>query len=249
VSRPGRDYTPRKFNKSKPSVDTSMPAPATGRRNIAQPQKKPSKAPNRAQQRQGGRTGQRQQRSQQRRREGQPLYDATWIRVLEHDIAEGVVTGFTEDSVIPCRIAIESDEALLPSTRVYVGGDGKGSPEGHILGGARMDKMTNSAKLDFPLILQLFVEEHGQHFVEAFFNKAGNLSLKQHAFELLSGIGNKKALQMAALRGSSGFSSMQELDEKCGIESAELLARRFFAEVEDRTLQPRLIDHLFPVNA
>ena len=140
-----------------------MPAPATGRREIAQPQKKPNNAPNRAQQRQGGRTGQRQQRSQQRRREGQPLYDATWIRVVEHDIAEGVVTGFTEDSVIPCRIAIESNEALLPSARVYVGGDGKGSPEGHILGGARMDKMTNSAKLDFPLILQLFVEEHGQH--------------------------------------------------------------------------------------
>ena len=118
-----------------------------------------------------------------------------------------------------------------------------------ILGGARMDKMSNSAKLDFPLIIQLFVEEHGKHFVDAFFNKAGNLSLKQHAFELLAGIGNKKALQMAELRGSSGFASMEELNEKCGIDSAELLARRFFSEVEDRTLQPRLIDHLFPVNA
>ena len=125
----------------------------------------------------------------------------------------------------------------------------EGDPEGSILGGARMDKMSNSAKMDFPLILQLFVEEHGKHFVDAFFNKAGNLSLKQHAFELLAGIGNKKALQMAELRGSSGFSSMAELNEKCGIDSAELLARRFFSEVEDRTLQPRLIDHLFPVNA
>ena len=245
MSRPGRDYTPRKFNKSKPSVDTSMPPPATGRKEIPNPQKKPEQQPRRQQRR----NNRGNQRPQQRRRDGQPLYDAKWVRVVEHDLAEGVVTGFTEDTVIPCRIAVESDEPLLPSMRIYVGGDGKGSPQGSIMGGARMDKMSNSAKLDFPLIIQLFVEEHGKHFVDAFFNKAGNLSLKQHAFELLAGIGNKKALQMAELRGSSGFASMEELNEKCGIDSAELLARRFFSEVEDRTLQPRLIDHLFPVNA
>ena len=249
MSRPGRDYTPRKFNKSKPSVDTSMPPPATGRKEIPQPQKKPEQQPRRQQRQPQRRNNRGNQRPQQRRRDGQPLYDAKWVRVVEHDVAEGVVTGFTEDTVIPCRIAIESGEVLLPNIRIYVGGDGKGSPEGSILGGARMDKMSNSAKLDFPLIIQLFVEEHGKHFVDAFFNKAGNLSLKQHAFELLAGIGNKKALQMAELRGSSGFASMEELNEKCGIDSAELLARRFFSEVEDRTLQPRLIDHLFPVNA
>ena len=58
------------------------------------------------------------QRPQQRRRDGQPLYDAKWVRVVEHDLSEGVVTGFTEDTVIPCRIAIETDEALLPSMRI-----------------------------------------------------------------------------------------------------------------------------------
>ncbi|MGB2175647.1 MAG: DUF655 domain-containing protein [Candidatus Poseidoniaceae archaeon] len=253
MSRPGRDYTPRKFNKAKPSVDTSMPPPATGRKEIPKPQKKPEQQPQqrqqRPQQRRNNRGNQRQQRPQQRRRDGQPLYEATWVRVVEHDMSEGVVTGFTEDTVIPCRIAVESSVQLMPSTRIYVRPDGKESPQGSILGGARMDKMSNSAKIDFPLIIQLFVEEHGKHFVDAFFNKAGNLSRKQHSFELLAGIGNKKALQMVELRGSSGFASMAELNEKCGIDSAELLSRRFFSEVEDRTLQPRLIDHLFPVNA
>ena len=80
-------------------------------------------------------------------------------------------------------------------------------------------------------------------------SRYGISSLKQHAFELLDGIGNKKEQQMVELRGSSGFASMAELNEKCGIDAAELLARRFFSEIEDRTLQPRLIDHLFPVNA
>jgi predicted nucleic acid-binding OB-fold protein len=177
------------------------------------------------------------------------LYDASWARVVEFDTGAGVITGFTEESLIPCRIGIETSEPILPSTRIYIGNGEGNAPKGTILGGAILDRMSNSAKLDFPLILQLFIEEFGMHFVQSFFNKAGNLSLKQHAFELLDGIGNKKAQQMVELRGSSGFASMSDLNEKCGIDAAELLARRFFSEIEDRTLQPRLIDHLLPVNA
>jgi predicted nucleic acid-binding OB-fold protein len=186
---------------------------------------------------------------QQRRKDASPLYDASWARVVEFDAGAGVITGFTEESLIPCRIGIETSEPILPSTRIYIGNGEGNAPKGTILGGAILDRMSNSAKLDFPLILQLFIEEFGMHFVQSFFNKAGNLSLKQHAFELLDGIGNKKAQQMVELRGSSGFASMAELNEKCGIDAAELLARRFFSEIEDRTLQPRLIDHLLPVNA
>ena len=252
MSRPGRDYTPRKFHKSTPDVDTSMPPPATGRKEIPKPQKKleQSSGQQRQQrpQQRGNRRGPRQQRPQQRRKDASPLYDAEWVRIVEFDASEGVITGFTEETLIPCRIGIESSEVLLPSSRIYIG-NGKGTPKGTILGGAKLDRMSNSAKLDFPLIIQLFVEEFGMHFIKSFFNKAGNLSLKQHAFELLDGIGNKKAQQMVELRGSSGFASMAELNEKCGIDAAELLARRFFSEIEDRTLQPRLIDHLFPVNA
>ena len=51
-----------------------------------------------------------------------------------------------------------------------------------------------SAVSDLPLVAQMFVEENQAHFIKAFFNIAGPLSLKQHAFELLPGIGKKKAL-------------------------------------------------------
>ena len=254
MSRPGRDYTPRKFNKSTPDVDTSMPPPASGRKEIPKPTKKPEQSgeprkQQRPQQRRGNRGQPRQERPQQRRKDASPLYDASWARVIEFNAGDGVITGFTEESLIPCRIGIESSEPILPSSRVYIGNGEGNAPKGMILGGAKLDRMSNSARIDFPLIIQLFVEEFGMHFIQAFFNKAGNLSLKQHAFELLDGIGNKKAQQMVELRGSSGFTSMAELNEKCGIDAAELLARRFFSEIEDRTLQPRLIDHLFPVNA
>ena len=65
-----------------------------------------------------------------------------------------------------------------------------------------------------------------------------------HAFELLSGVGSKKALEMVASRGRVGWESFAQLDEDCGINAAELLAKRFVSEIEDRSLEPRLIDLL-----
>ena len=75
------------------------------------------------------------------------------------------------------------------------------------------------------------------------------MSLKQHAFELLSGVGNKKAMQMVEARGSTGFESLNALNESCNIDAGELLAKRFLAEIEDRNIQPRLLDLLLPVKA
>ena len=67
--------------------------------------------------------------------------------------------------------------------------------------------------------------------------------------ELLPGIGNKKAMQMVEQRGSSGFTDIEQLNETCNIDSCELLAKRFVNEIEDKTLQPRLSELLFPVTA
>ena len=130
-------------------------------------------------------------------------------------MSEGIVTGSLKTPSFLAELVIESSEALPQACASTLEAMAKARLRVHTE--EPMDKMSNSAKMDFPLIMQLFVEEHGKHFVDAFFNKAGNLSLKQHAFELLAGIGNKKALQMAELRGSSGFSSMQELNENVAL--------------------------------
>ena len=52
---------------------------------------------------------------------------------------------------------------------------------------------------------------------------------------------------MVEQRGSSGFSSFEQLNESCGVDAAELLAIRFQSELKDRTLQPRLTELLLPV--
>ena len=70
------------------------------------------------------------------------------------------------------------------------------------------------------------------------------MSLKFHAFQLLPGIGNSKALQMVKERGVTGWNACDEVDEACGIESVRLLAERYVKEMEDVAQTPRLLDLL-----
>ena len=77
-----------------------------------------------------------------------------------------------------------------------------------------------------------------------FYNRANNLSLKFHAFQLLPGIGNSKAIQMVQARGLAGWSSFEEIDEACGIDSVRLLAERYLKEMRDVAQTPRLLDLL-----
>jgi predicted nucleic acid-binding OB-fold protein len=60
----------------------------------------------------------------------------------------------------------------------------------------------------------------------------------------LAGVGNKKAMEMVASRGRAGWENFSQLNEDCNINAAELLAKRFVSEIEDRSLEPRLIDLL-----
>ncbi len=175
-----------------------------------------------------------------------------WARVIEHDTKEHVVTAMSEKTLAFCRLKVRTDCGVMtPSQRLYIGTDAAQREQvTGILGMARRDRMSNMAKMDMPLVVQMFVEEHAQYFVDEFYNKAGPISLKVHGFELLPDVGKKKAGQMVAARNSVGvFASLEELNTSCNIDAAELLARRFVQELEDPAMAPRLTELLLPVEA
>tara|TARA_B100001250_G_scaffold413470_1_gene447737 strand:- start:408 stop:1196 length:789 start_codon:yes stop_codon:yes gene_type:complete len=185
----------------------------------------------------------------QKQRRPTPLDDEIWGRVIENDAKQNVIVAFGESKMMLGRYTAKNTEISVGS-RIYVGVDSsKRKDVGDILGMARMDRLSNAAASDLPLVIQLFIEDNEAYFIKAFFNIAGPLSLKQHAFELLPGIGKKKAMQMVEVRGSSGFSSIEHLNESCSIDAGELLAKRFVSEIEDRNIQPRLTELLLPVAA
>ena len=246
---------PKRNEKSQSRPSNYLPSrPAEGRKDIA---KKAEKKP---QQQKSNRQNFRPNNNRNRRQNDQrkakprvnkptPLDDEIWARVVEHDFENNVLTLLGESKFLLGRYRPKhTDKVLQLGQRVYVGVDRSKRVEvGDIMGMARLDKMSSGATKDLPIVIQRFIEENELYFIKSFYNPAGFLSLKQHSYELLHGIGNKKATQMVEQRGSSGFTSFEQINESCSIDAAELLTIRFQSELNDRNLQPRLSDLLLPV--
>lgn len=259
---------PRKREEPKPS-SFKMNPPPMGRAEVPKPQPKPDSA--KAERKQGGgrggqgtnRGGQRGgrqgprggrpqgRRDQPRRERPEDLKGENWARVVDHDTKSNIVTAMSENGMKFCRVKVKGGEVLNLNHRLYIGTDASQRNEvTEIVGMAHLDKMSNMARQNLPEAVQLFVEEHGQYFVDEFYNKAGPMSLKQHSYELWPDVGPVKARNMVKAREQVGvFASMGELNTLAKIKGAELLAQRFVEEIEDRTLNPRLIDLLLPVKA
>ncbi len=179
------------------------------------------------------------------------MKDESWARVLEHDVKGGVATVMAEKTLVFCRVKVKGSDVMPVNQRIYIGKDAsKRTDVAAIIGMAHLDKMSNMARQDLPNLVQLFIEEHAQYFVDEFYNKAGPMSLKQHSYELLPDVGPVKARNMVKARDQVGvFASMDELNALAKVKGAELLAQRFVEEIEDKTLVPRLTELLLPVTA
>ena len=240
------------------SNSTSWSRPAEGRREVT-PARKPQPRQNAAPRRDNNRRNDNNRRGNQNRQgnrssrpqQKSPLMEEDWARVIDHDQTRNEVIAVSESKMLLCRLKPKAGiDPLLTTARVYIGTDSNLREHiDQVLGMTNIGRVANHVKADLPLVIQIFIEENEKHFIAAFFNVAGNMSLKQHAFELLSGVGNKKAMQMVEARGSSGFESLSALNEACNIDAGELLAKRFLAELDDRNMQPRLLDLLLPVKA
>jgi len=193
-----------------------------------------------------------QGRPQSRPERPKQLEGESWARVLEHNITDGVVTALSEKTFQFCRLKVKTNATPWPvNHRLYIGTDkSKRTEVADILGMAHRDKMSNMAVTEIPVLLEAFVAEHAQHFVDTFYNKAGPMSLKQHSYELLPDVGPVKARNMVKAREQVGmFASMDEFDRLCSIRGCAALAARFAEELEDPTLEPRLTALLLPVGA
>ena len=175
-----------------------------------------------------------------------PLLQVEWCRVIDHPETDAAIVVVTEPALHVIRLRPKPDSAIqMVGDRIYMGIDhAQRDVVQDVLGFARIRDLSNAASIELPIVIQQIIEDSPDVFIQQFFNRAGNLSLKMHAFELLPGVGNKKAMEMVASRGRVGWENFAQLDEDCNINAAELLAKRFVSEIEDRGLQPRLLDLL-----
>ena len=173
-----------------------------------------------------------------------PLDGEEWARILDHS-GSGVMFALSENKLHLIRLRERpgvANQAL--GARVYFGEDlSKREVVAEPLGMTRYRDLPNRAQFDMAEVIANIIRDLPEAYL-SFYNRAGNLSLKMHAFELLQGVGPRKAREMVEARGRKGWSDLAALDSSCNINSAELLAERLAMELADNKLEPRLVDLL-----
>tara|TARA_B100000929_G_scaffold135543_1_gene107310 strand:- start:2667 stop:3239 length:573 start_codon:yes stop_codon:yes gene_type:complete len=171
----------------------------------------------------------------------EPFDSETHLRIL--DIQERRPFGhevhcLSEPSMHLVRARVNDQGDMSSGSKIEVDSDNLGP-----LSEVRHRDLSPSANGELTKATMGVISEDSEKHL-GFYNRANNLSLKMHAFQLLPGIGNAKALQMVQIRGIAGWSNFEEVDEACGINSVRLLAERYVKEMEDATQSPRLLDLL-----
>ena len=146
----------------------------------------------------------------------EPFDSETHLRILE--VQERRPFGhevhcLSEPSMHLVRARVNDHGGLSNGSRIELNSDGLGP-----LSEVRHRDLSASANGELTEAIMGVISVDSERHL-GFYNRANNLSLKMHAFQLLPGIGNAKALQMVQIRGIVGWSNFDEVDEACGINS------------------------------
>jgi putative nucleotide binding protein len=170
-----------------------------------------------------------------------PFSGETHIRIL--DMSERRPVGFevhalTEPSLYLVRAKVLDREDIDNGSRVPIE-DNKLGPLSLL---RYRDLSTNGEDLILDELIGAIKDNSELHL--GFYNRANNISLKVHAFQLLPGVGKSKAQKMVQSRGMAGWMEFSEVDEACEIDSVKLLAERYLIEIEDPLNNRSILDHL-----
>lgn len=125
---------------------------------------------------------------------------------------------------------IEVDE------KVYIGQD-KRDKIYYIIGRLRVDKLTETAKIQLQKFVEKYVGEHEGEFVK-FFNNAQAINTRLHQLELLPGFGRKHTQELLNVRREKTFESFEEIRQrvKSAPDPKKAIEKRI---IEELTENPR----------
>ena len=165
-----------------------------------------------------------------------PLDEEIHARVLDHQ-PSGMIQGISEKGLYLVRLRAAADgSSHVPGTVIEL-------ENVNVLGTTRHRDLSVMAQSELQAVVKEILTDH-QDVCLSFYNRAGNLTLKMHAFQLLPGIGKSKAISMVEIRGRTGWETIASLDEACQIDAADLLANRLCQEIADPHMTPNLLDLL-----
>lgn len=152
---------------------------------------------------------------------------------LVHCITEKLLHLIRCRAAAGCGVLSSGDKLAIPT-------DGEEGKLAMILGKGRFKELPNSAQMATIEVIKGILAENPKPSL-TFYNRSGPVSLKFHAFQLLPGIGPRKAKQMVSARKSDGWFTFEEVDEACGIDALQLISERLVEELEDPRIVPSLL--------
>lgn len=116
---------------------------------------------------------------------------------------------------------------------VYIG-DGKREKIQFIKGRLHREKLTESAKENLKEVIEAYVSEHEQEYIE-FFNTAEAINTRLHKFELLPGCGNKHSQAIIQERENKKFESFEDIKARVHNlpDPKKVIEKRLFEEITE----------------
>ena len=127
---------------------------------------------------------------------------------------------------------IKPGTALSLGERVYIG---SGERDKILLIKSRVsfEELTQTAKNELPNIVMRVVKDNEKRFVDVF-NNAGPLNIRQHALELLPGIGKKHLEAIIKARNEKKFESFDDIMNRVQLlqDPTKLITDRIVSELQ-----------------
>ncbi len=153
---------------------------------------------------------------------------------------EKLIQGIGEDYFMLLEAVPKENKTPSQYDRLYIGGGDREIVD-HVKRRINYEDLTHSAQVELMYILEEIIEDNEKEYL-SFFNEAQPITTRQHALELLPGIGKKLMWKILDKREEKEFNSFEELADRIdGInDPAKILAKRIEKEIKEEEIKYHL---------
>lgn len=145
-----------------------------------------------------------------------------------------VVQAIGTKTYVLLELSLKQDVTLSTGDKVYIG-DGKRDEIQYIKRALFFDKLTPTASSELIFTIQDIVEEREEEYVN-FLNNCGPITIRQHALEMIPGIGKKHLKDLLEERYKP-FKDFKDVKERCSFlaDPSKSFSQRILAEIQGET--------------
>jgi len=149
--------------------------------------------------------------------------------------SQNLIQAIGNKTYVLLELVVKEGITIKVGDKVYIG-EGKREQIQFIKRAIFPDKLTPGAKSELFYIIQDIVDEREEEYVN-FFNIAGPITIRKHAFEMIPGLGKKYLNNLLEEREKGPFKSFKEIGERCPYLSDpnKALSQRILDEIENKT--------------